>query len=60
MLVKLQTSQEFYKKSSNIKFDKNPRSGISVVLYGQTDEQTNVTMLTVDFRTFSLQLKKED
>jgi hypothetical protein len=36
-LIKLEFSQQIFKKSSNIKFYENPSSGRTVVPGGQTD-----------------------
>ena len=43
----------FSKKYSNIKFYKNPSSGSRVILYGQTNRQTDITKLMDAFRSFA-------
>jgi hypothetical protein len=49
------TSRQDFKKSSNIKFHENLSSGSRVVPCGdrQTDVKTDMTKLTVAFRTFA-------
>jgi hypothetical protein len=42
----------FSKNYSHIKFHENPSSGSRVVPCGRTDEQTDITKLTVAFRNF--------
>ena len=46
ILIKLESSQMIFEKSSNIKFRQNPYSGSRVVPYGRTD----LTKLIVAFR----------
>jgi len=51
--MKLEFSRQIFKKSSNIKFHKNPSSGGRVVPCGRTDGQTDMTKLIVAFRNFA-------
>ena len=46
-------SQQVFLKSSNIKFHQKPSIGNRVAPCGQTDGQTDVTMLIVVFRNFA-------
>ena len=53
--MKLEFSQQIFKKYSNIKFYGNPCSGSRVVSMrtnGQTDRQTDMTKLAVAFINF--------
>ena len=58
--MKLEISRQIYEKSLNIKFYENlsRESGI-VPLDGWTEEQTDVTKLTVAFRNFAKSALKE-
>jgi hypothetical protein len=52
--MKLEFSRQIY---SNIKFYEIPSSGSRVVACGRTDGQTDMTVLTVAFRSFAKALK---
>ena len=56
--MKLQFSQQIFKKYSNIKFHKNPSSGSRFVWRGWTDRQTDMTKLTIAFCNFANRSKK--
>ena len=50
ILTKLEFFQQILEQSSNAKFHENSSSGNRVVPCGETDGQTDMTMLTVAFR----------
>jgi hypothetical protein len=51
--MKFEFSRQTFEKLSNIKFYQNPSSGSRVVPSGQTNEQTDMTKVTVAFRNFT-------
>jgi len=53
ILMKLEFSQQIFKKCSNIKFLENPSSGSLFVPCRQTDRQTDMTKLIVAFCNFA-------
>jgi hypothetical protein len=59
--MELEFSQQIFEKYTNIKFHENPARGSRVVPCKRTDErtdrQTDITKLTVAFRTFATEPK---
>jgi DUF1009 family protein len=55
--MKYEFSLEIFKKYSDMKFNENPSGGCRVVLSGQIGRQTDMTKLTVAFRTFAKIIK---
>jgi len=58
--MKLEFSGQIFEKYWNIRFHKNPFCGGEFGLCGQTNRQTDMTRLTIAFRTFlrtSLKIK---
>ena len=54
ILMKLEFSQQILEKIINTKFHKHPSSGSRNVPYGRTDGRTDMTNLTVAFRSFAI------
>jgi len=50
--MKLEYSRQIFEKHSNIKFHENPYKGSRIAPCGCTDEQTDMTKLTLAFRSF--------
>jgi hypothetical protein len=57
ILIKLDFNRQIFEKHSNIKFHENPSSGNRDVPYERTDEQPDMTELTVVFGNFANALK---
>jgi hypothetical protein len=57
IVMKLEFFQQIFEKSSNIKFHKNPSSGLSSCSM-RTDRRTDMTKLIVAFRNFAKAPKK--
>ena len=58
ILIKIEFSQQIFEKSSNIPFHEEPSSASLVVPCGRTDEQTDMTKLTVVFRNLGTRLER--
>jgi len=58
ILIKIEFSQQIFEKSSNIPFHEEPSSASQVVPCGRTDEQTDMTKLTVVFRNLGTRLER--
>ena len=59
ILIKLEFSQQIFRKSSNIKCKENSSSGSRVAPYGRKDGEANMTKLIVAFRDFANAPKNE-
>jgi hypothetical protein len=53
ILMKIEFSRNIFEKYINIKFHENPSSWSRVVPCGRTNGQTDITKLTVAFRSFA-------
>jgi len=57
VLAKIEISRHIFEKFSNIKFHENPSNGSRVFPFGRTDgqteRQTDMMKLIVDFRNFA-------
>ena len=57
--MKIQHSEQTFKKYNYIKFNENPSSGSRVVPTGRTDRQIGITKLIVVFRNFAHESTKD-